>query len=194
MITLGAAEQFRIVQSFLRERFTEPFVAGALGVSSLSEFTERDQGRQLRDPLTRLLFAGAAVPLTEVRGVMPPPVMEAFGALGLLRFADEHSRYLWCTVVLYPMGGLHLISDRVVYPDGSPVSDPEFVYFALTPNTQRYLRTLPGYGCSAFLDVGSGCGAAALAQSACAVQSVASDISAKSTLYAEFNRRLNDIP
>jgi SAM-dependent methyltransferase len=96
-------------------------------------------------------------------------------------------------VVLYPLGDLFLISDRVMLPDGTPVDDPEFVYFALTPNTLRFLRTLPQLPCGSFLDVGSGCGAAALAQSAYARIAVASDVSAKSSHYAEFNRRLNGI-
>ena len=90
---------------------------------------------------------------------MPAPALEAFGALGMLRFADDQNRYLWCTVVLYPLGDLFLISDRVMLPDGTPVNDQEFVYFALTPNTQRFLRQLPQLPCGSFLDVGSGCGA-----------------------------------
>ena len=193
MITLGRDEHFRLIRDYLRERYTEPYVTAALGVPSLAAFTERDPRRQLHDPLTRLLFAGAVVSLAELRTVMPAPVMDAFGSLGLLRFADEQNRYLWCTVVLYPLSGLHFISDRMVLPDGSPLSDPEFVYFALTPNTLRYMRTLPAYATDSFLDIGSGCGAAALAQSSYAGVSVASDISAKSTLYAEFNRLLNGL-
>src|SRR5688572_19792385 len=122
MIGLGRPEHFSIVQQYLRERYTENIIAGALGVPSLGAFTERDSRNQLRDPLVRLFFAGAVVPLSEVRSVMPAPVLEAFGALGILRFADDQNRYLWCTVVLYPLGDLFLISDRVMLPDGTAVN------------------------------------------------------------------------
>ena len=193
MVQLGRDDQFLLIRNYLRERYTDEFVAAALGVRSLVEFTDRDPRRQVRDPLTRLFFAGAAVPLTDVRAAIPAPVLDAFGSLGLLRFADDQNRYLWCTVVLYPLGGLHFISDRMVFPDGSPMSDREFVYFALTPNTLRYLNTLPEHASESFLDVGSGCGAAALLQSRYAAHCVASDISPKSSVYAEFNRRLNGI-
>ena len=193
MIQLGRDDQFLLVRNYLRERYTDEIVAAALGARSLTGFTDRDPRKEIRDPLARLFFAGAAVPLSDVRAAMPAPVLDAFGSLGLLRFADDQNRYLWCTVVLYPLGGLHFVSDRMVFPDGSAMSDPDFVYFALTPNTLRYLNTLPEYSCESFLDVGGGCGAAALLQSRYAAHAVASDISPKSTLYAEFNRRLNGI-
>ena len=92
MISLGRPDHFRLVQQYLRERYTEEIAAGALGIASLADFASRDPRRQLRDPLTRLFFAGAAVPAAELRGVMSAPVMEAFGSLGLLRFADEQNR------------------------------------------------------------------------------------------------------
>jgi SAM-dependent methyltransferase len=73
-------------------------------------------------------------------------------------------------------------------------ADREFVYFPLTDNTRHYIASLPTSSCESFLDIGAGCGAAALVQARYARTSVASDISARSTLFARFNAILNDLP
>jgi hypothetical protein len=192
MIRLGTPEQFRLIREFLRARFSEEIVSVALGVASVRDFDKREDGSPVRDPLVQLLFCGAAVPFAEIRAVLPAAVGDAMGDLGLLAGAENR---VWCPVVLYPTYGLHLISDRFTQPDGSPFTgDREFVYFALTANTQNYIQSLPSDPCEAFLDLGAGCGAAALIQARYAGVSVSSDISARSSLFAEFNRRLNDIP
>jgi SAM-dependent methyltransferase len=93
---------------------------------------------------------------------------------------------------VYPTHGLWLISDRFTLPDGTQVQgEREFVYFALTANTQAYLEMLPSDPCESFLDVGAGCGAAALVQARSVGSAVSSDICPRSTLFARFNVMLN---
>src|SRR3954453_17583504 len=191
MIRIGEPQQFRQMREFLRSRFSEEIVAAALGVASVRDFDKREPGRPIRDPLVRMFFAGAAVPLTELQPVLPHSLGKTMADLGLITGSDTHA---WCTVVLYPMHGLHLISDRFTQPDGSPFSgDREFVYFALTANTQNYIEALPTERGASFLDIGAGCGAAALIQARYVDHPVSSDISPRSSLFAEFNRQLNDI-
>lgn len=191
MITLGTDEQFRVVREFLLERYSEDVVAAGLGVASVREFADRPEGKPLRDPLLRLFFAGAAVALSELRVVLPADVGEAMTRMGLLRIEGDRAS---ADVMLYPMRGVHLISDRFMNVDGSPAGgDREFVYFALTGNTQAYLDSLPEERCGSFLDIGGGCGAGALAQAPFVRSSCSSDISERCTVYAEFNKRLNGI-
>ena len=191
MITLGTFGQFRIVREFLSDRYSEEIVAAGLGVASVRAFAERPEGRPVRDVLVRLFFAGAAVPVSELRAVLPADVAEAMNRMGLLCLKGDHA---WAPVTLYPSRGLHLVSDRFTNVDGSPAGgDREFVYFALTANTQTYLDTLSDDLCGSFLDIGGGCGAGALAQSPYADECWSTDISERCSLYAEFNRRLNGI-
>lgn len=189
MIKLGTPAQFGVVRNFLRERFSEEVVSAAMGIANMRGFDERDHGRPIRDPLVRLFFAGAAVNSAELRPALPLDIAQALMEMGIL---ERDGDRLWCTVIVYPAWGLHLISDRFTSPDGKPFEpDREFVYFALTPNTLRYIDSLPDEPCESFLDIGAGCGAAALVQARYAAQSVASDISSRCSLFAEFNRRLN---
>lgn len=191
MIRIGSPEQFRVVRDFLRRRFSEEIVSASLGVGKVGDFDKRPDGTPIRDPLVRLLFGGAAVPFRELRESLPASAGEPMSELGLLEAKGDR---IFCPVILYPFHGLHFISDRFTQPDGSPLTgDREFVYFALTTNTQNYIESLPQVPCKAFLDVGAGNGAAALIQARHAATSVATDISTRSVLFAEFNRRLNGI-
>ncbi|MBC8167120.1 MAG: methyltransferase [Bryobacteraceae bacterium] len=191
MIRLGTPDQFRILRDFFRARFSEEIVSAALGVACIRNFDQRDNGRPVRDPLVQCLFGGAAVPFRDLRPVLPQHVGEVMGELGLLEAVEDR---VWCPVVVYPTHGLYMISDRFTQPDGSPFTgDREFVYFALTENTQNYIQSLPTEPCEAFLDLGAGNGAAALIQARYSGLAVSSDISPRSCLFAEFNRRLNDL-
>lgn len=191
MLSSGTWEQFQNLRDFLRSRFSEEIVSAALGVPRIRDFDKRDPRSPIRDPLVRFLFAGAAVPIVELHRAIPAPALDAMGRLGLIAQSGDH---VWCPFILYPTYGLHLLSDRFMNPDGTPrAGEREFVYFALTPNTQTYLDMLPEHGCEAFLDVGAGCGAAALTQARVARCSVAADISPRSTSFAQFNARLNDL-
>jgi hypothetical protein len=187
----GTRDQFRTVREYLRDRYNEEIVAAALGVASVRQFGDRPDGTPIRDPLVKLFFGGAAVLIGDLRPVLPADVAESMSRMGLLRTEGDRA---WSPVMIYPTRGIHLISDRFTGVDGSPAgNDREFVYFALTPNTQAYLDTLPDDRCGSFLDIGGGCGAGALLQARVTGTSWSTDISERCTLYAEFNRLLNNI-
>jgi hypothetical protein len=190
MLNVGTYDQFQTVRHFLKSRYTEEIAAAALGVSSIADFDKRDPRAPIRDTLVRFFFGGAAVPVREFHNAVPGQVSDALSALGLV---DHSGGMVWCPCIVYPTHDLHMVSDRFLNPDGTPAAgDREFVYFALTANTQAYLRMLPGQRCESFLDMGAGCGAGALVQARYASSSVASDISPRSTLMARFNAALND--
>lgn len=192
MITLVQPDAFQRVRRFLRERYSEEIVAAALGVASVREFDQRKERQPIRDPLVRLFFAGAAVPFHEIRPSLPTDVAADMSDMGLIRASGG---IVSAPIVLYPFFDLHLISDSFLNADGTKTDrDREFVYFALTANTLNYVDSLPDDSTGSFLDVGGGCGAAALLQAPLVSECWSSDISGRCTLYAEFNRRLNDIP
>lgn len=160
-------------------------------MADIQHFDQRDPRSPIRDPLIRLFLGGAALTTNELKPALPNHIAEILSDLGVISGKGDR---VWATVLLYPAWGLHMISDRFTSPDGGPfLPDREFVYFALTANTIRYINSLPDRQCDSFLDVGAGCGAAALVQSQYAGMAVAADISERCTLYGEFNRRLNRI-
>lgn len=191
MLRTGSPGHFRIVRDFLVQRYSPELVAAALGVPSVGQFDQRQPGRPINDAIVRLLFGGAPITEGHLRASAPPTVLEAMMELGLLARAGDA---LYCPVLVYPFDKLHLVSDRFSTPEGEVMTpDREFVYFALTHNTQNYIASLPERRCSNFLDVGAGCGAAALMQARWADRACSADISSRCSLYAEFNRRLNGI-
>jgi SAM-dependent methyltransferase len=193
MLHCGTDEQFGVLREFLRTRYSEEIVSAAMGIPRIADFDKRDPRQPIRDTLVRFFFGGAAVPIGEFHQAVPGPALDAMRSLGLIERSGADR--VFCPLILYPTHGLFLISDRFMGPDGQPASgDREFVYFALTANTQSYFAMLPERPCEAFLDVGAGCGAAALAQAQWArTTSCATDISERSTEFARFNARLNGV-
>ena len=86
-------------------------------------------------------------------------------------------------------------SDRTGYLDGQLPSAPEDVVFpALYPGTLQFLKLLPdGHGGDA-LDLCGGSGIGALVLSRTSRHAVTTDITERSTFFAEFNARLNNAP
>jgi SAM-dependent methyltransferase len=116
--------------------------------------------------------------------------MRELEALGLVSTSPEK---IVSTVMLYPVRGLYIVSDRDSTMDGPPIDD--VVYPANGPNTDIFLDYLPPGPSDAFLDLCAGTGVAAfVAARSDAKHAWAFDITARSTHFAEFNRRLNDIP
>jgi methylase of polypeptide subunit release factors len=192
MITIGSPEQFAAVRDCLRNaEYTEEAICRELGIARLGDLEMADKRVEVHTPLARLFFAGNYVPVAELDGIVPSPGLDAMKALGLISRTNGH---WYSSVILYPAADLYLISDRFLNPDGSvPEIQPEFVYFALTPNTHRFITMLPQRSCRNVLDLGAGSGIAALAQAKWAEQSWASDIAPRSVLFAEFNKRLNAV-
>ncbi len=190
MIRLGSTEQFRVLREYLNAEFTETHLCTELSIPTLVDF-HSSAWKPPQDPLVSLLFVGAIVPPERFASRVPAPVFHAMRELGIL---EESPNGVHASALLYPFEGLHIASDRFTSPDASQGKlNRDFVYFALTRNTQRYMASLPIDRCEAFLDVGAGSGAAALAQAKIAGRVWAADIDARCTLYAKFNRALNGI-
>jgi SAM-dependent methyltransferase len=153
------------------------------------DFTEAGIRELRADPVRILVHL-----FMEGRAVKPSAAahlpMRELEALGLVSTSSEK---ILGTVMLYPTRGVYIVSDRDSTMDGSPIDD--VVYPANGPNTDIFLDYLPPGPCDAFLDLCAGTGVAAfVAARSCAKHAWAFDITARATHFAEFNRRLNDIP
>jgi SAM-dependent methyltransferase len=94
------------------------------------------------------------------------------------------------------MDGLFFVSDRYSAPDRSRFTpEGDTVYPAITKGTGRFVRMLPSTQCERLLDLCSGTGVAALSTVAngSIKEAWAIDVTERSSLFAEFNRRLNDV-
>ena len=136
--------------------------------------------------LASLFLQAAAVPEARVAELLPDDGLKALLRLGLLETDREQIR---ASVLLYPLHGLHIASD---FP-GRDIGAADFVFPAISQQTWEYLSLLPDSPCEAFLEIGTGSGAAALLAARFAERVTATDISERCLLFAEFNRRLNAV-
>lgn len=193
------------VRSWLTEAdFAEETICRVLGIKELSEFrsvssevADRNADGPLLPLLIRLFLFAISCPRAAVEEVIGPDLLAACTALGLLRlgnFADgqEQREWWYAPILLYPVGGFLIASDRHDSPDGSPfVPPPDIVFPAIFAGTLQFLRLLPPGPADAALDLCSGTGIAAMALGRTAGRAVAADITARATHFALFNRLLN---
>lgn len=171
---LGTDEQFALVRALLEDcEFDEV---------GLGDVPDADDPKAL---LASLFLQAAAVPEARVRELLPADGLQALVDLGVLTLADGECR---AAVLLYPLHGLHIVSD---FPREG--GDEEFVFPAISQQTHEYLALLPAAPCEALLEIGTGSGAAALISAKSARSVWATDVSRRCLHFAEFNRRLNAI-
>lgn len=114
--------------------------------------------------------------------------------LGLLARHGENGLLVSSTVMLYPVGSIYTVADRQLPYDGDPKPIDDIVYPAIVPNTGLFLDLAAPAACDAFLDLCAGTGIAALlAARAGAKHTWSCDVAKRSTVFAEFNRRLNGL-
>jgi methylase of polypeptide subunit release factors len=183
---LGAASDFSSVREFLHSAgYTEDALKERMGIGSLSQVSRIHASAgpdDLLDSLICVLLLGCPSPL-------PGELTRLLAALGL---GVERDGRFTASVELYPLRGLYFISDRTRGAAIPPGEDR--VFSAISPQTEDFLAMLPETRCPALLELCAGAGAAALsAASRYAVQAFAYDLSARSTLFAEFNARLNGV-
>lgn len=160
----------------------------------------RSIGIELRDALDvliRLFIDGVAVPVATVESLLPAP---GAGALRELQLLDRHPRVpdsYAASVRLYPVDGLYIVSDLEIEAPGlkepEELEPPDHVFSAITALTATFLRQLPDSRCERFLELCAGTGIAALAAARGAGHAWAADITERSTLFAQFNARLNGL-
>ncbi len=198
------ADDFATVCRFLQTSgFTEDAVCQRLGIDNLSKilsYLSRD--RQEREAalgpldalrvLATLFLNGWLTPASEIDAVIPLPVRGAMEATGLL---DRNGDGFVSPVMLYPLQQIFIASDRLVEMDGADASvGPDFVYFAIQHKTRTFLSLLPDDPCEAFLELGTGCGAAAILAAKKNARHVwATDLTERSCLFTRFNCLLNQV-
>jgi 16S rRNA G966 N2-methylase RsmD len=202
LLNISTTEQFAAVRRFLEDiEYCESRIcqklglasAEALGIVALSEnMREKVTSAEALNIIIRLFLLGDFVFVEEAQAQFPRCVWVAMIAMGLVE--DDPADWTRCfgTVALYPMGDLFIVSDRWSNPDRKPKhSFPDIVYPALTKSTREFLRFLPNDAQGNFLELCAGSGIAALAASRTARHAYASDITERSTRFAEFNAALN---
>jgi methylase of polypeptide subunit release factors len=119
-----------------------------------------------------------------------PALLAALEHFGLIAQSGPDYR---ATIMLHPWGSLYTASDSVRgVRNGLP---DDFVFPVLTPQTGRFLASLPGEPCNDLLDLCSGSSIAALVAAAnYSGRAWACDVTRRATQFAEFNRRLNNLP
>lgn len=202
-LVAGSPEQFSGLRAAFQEiGFVEQTLAARCGLPRLALFTEAATANPgLRaafhrnpdavDLLLRLFLFGEAIPRALAAGGLLAELLRLCVALRLVGVTGDG--YI-ATVMLYPISGLWIASDRFGTAEGLPApASGEFVLMALQQKTESFLNRLPDRRCDSFLDLGCGCGVAALRASRHAREVWAVDISRRCADYTEFNRLLNGI-
>jgi SAM-dependent methyltransferase len=192
---LGTEAEFLALREALDGAgYTEEAVRRRAGIERISSFPlESKYGPVPDDPLGVLiwLFMHGATISREAAGKIPIALLRVLG------LAVEHpSGHGFCSpVLLYPLRGVYVASDRPTPFDGQPHRPhDDFVYPAITPNTELFLDLVPFGPCDALLDLCAGTGAGAMiAVRHGAKKAWSCDLTERSTHFAEFNRLLNGL-
>jgi SAM-dependent methyltransferase len=201
----GTVEQFARIRSLLCDcDYTSEGICTRYDIPALHQFRSYGEGRRTGldlddglDVLSRLFLDGLAVPHETVRDRLPPEGLDALLAIRLVATHPLDASRLGATVQLYPSGPLYIVSDLDSHVPGIAAEDEldrsDHVFSANTTLTGTFLAQLPDTPCDRFLELCAGTGAAALRVAASATHTTATDITERSTRFAEFNARLNGI-
>jgi SAM-dependent methyltransferase len=190
----GTPDQFaNLRQMLIESRYTEISICERRGQSNLREVEAAPcEDREIADGLDvliRLLLHGLPVDQSKTGELLPPPLPAALRDFDLVAPLGPDYR---ATLMLHPWGSLYVTSDSVRVAGNRLPAD--FVFPALTPQTARFLASLPDEPCEQLLDLCSGAGIAALiAAAGYARHAWACDVVGRATQFAEFNRRLNNL-
>jgi SAM-dependent methyltransferase len=204
---LASNEEFATLHGYLANcGFDEPTLRELLGLGSLSELVPAPENPvKLREalngvpfPLRVLVYVfllGGRVPEDVWRQWVPEASRNALLATQLVEPDPAHSGCLWSPVAFYPVRGLYLASDRSVDAEGEQVPvGADYVFSGISQQSMRFVEGIPTTPCDEFLDLGTGCGVAALlAAKNFAKNALALDITERSVWFTEFNRRLNGL-
>jgi methylase of polypeptide subunit release factors len=203
-LVIGAADQFSKLRSALdRAGYTESAICQRTGIESIFEFRTIREGRKTGlemndglDALIRLLMDEEILSAAELRRFFPSETLDCLAGLGVVEEVGDRGADCYATVVLYPVAGLYVASDRTFLPGAiEPRELPaDAVYAAITGNTGRFVSFLPQDPCEDFLDLCAGTGIGALVAGArFAKRAWAADLGHRCVHFAEFNRRLNGL-
>jgi methylase of polypeptide subunit release factors len=202
-IEIGTDEQFAALRHCLEfHNYTEDELCRRYGIEKLSDF-EDIQDREQVEPwdkdatgvLFRLFIESRFIPETLVKEKLGAKDVELFEELGLIHGNEDNLEEVWAPVSLVPYIGLWSVCDSWHRPDRAVLSPQDPVYAPIVSNAHRFFNLMPKMKCGRLLELCSGTAFAALyAARHYADEAYAFDISPRSTLFAEFNRKLNNIP
>lgn len=168
-LRLGSPEQFSVVRDFLASAgYTEQTVCERLGLEGLHQYlnlsprngaasTASVEVSDGLDLLIRLFLAGAFVSRDLVGSFLPGAVRKSMEALGILSADSAAPERCYSPVILYPVKGLYIASNRWSNPDGSPFQMlDDYVFPGIHPLTHDFLEILPQDPCDKLLDLCSG--------------------------------------
>lgn len=196
---IGTTEEFDAARRLFQEcGYTAERICERLKVPSFDRYILRFVPDVSSNPIddaldaANRLFADCRyLEETTARRVMPPGAIEAFTALNLLARDSRRPESLYAPSPIYPVGPVLTVCDRGYSPDGEKTQPPlDTVYPAVLDNTLSFISRLPMEPCEAVLDIGTGTGVAAMIMAPIAKHVWATDITARSAHFAEFNRRL----
>lgn len=197
-LKIGTPGQFSELREGLRRLgYSEESVCRRTGSESIYKFKklgeDREGGSEIHDALDvliRLLMDEESIEESVIRQHLPELLLELMAELDVV---VRHGETKWrCTVVLYPVVGLYVASDRTRFI-GEKFPD-DIVYAAITGNTGRFLSIQPANPGEDFLDLCCGSGVAALLAAARgAKRAWAADLGQRSVHFSDFNARLNGL-
>jgi SAM-dependent methyltransferase len=200
-INLGKQEEFLRVATMLRsasydeETLCETFkLADIADVGSIQEAAV--DAAHISDRLRmliRLFLLMSPLPREAVGRVLGSESLDFLLSLGLLGSGEIDHDKVYAKVLLYPVSGFWIASDRYSNPDGSAFNAPaDIVFPAIYRGTLRFLKLIPKSFAVDVLDLCGGTGIAALVLSHSSKRAVSSDITARATRFAQFNSALNN--
>jgi SAM-dependent methyltransferase len=201
-VRLGTTEEIAgVVEALQSANFDEKTICDLLKIDTMSRVgpvREHDMDFNAISPQLKLfldlfLFQ-QLLPRPEVESALDEATLQHFLSLGLLGVGEFGADQFYSRVLLYPVGGFLIASDRYSNPDGSEfVAPADIVFPAIYAGTLRFLELLPRAEGEDAIDIGSGSGIGAFVLSRSNRRVVAADITERATRFAEFNRALNNL-
>lgn len=205
----GSPTEYAALRAYLTKcGYTGRELCARFGIRSMYAFrTEAEGGVRSTevldrvDLLVRLFLDGSFIAEEVAAPLLGEEGLRSLHAFGLLERHARDENLLAGSVLLYPTEELYIVSDvgitRNVGPEshaiGSPLMRPDAVYPAITGSTRAFVRSLPAEPRGHFLELCGGTGIAALMAARTAQHAWSVDITERSTRFAEFNARLNDL-
>lgn len=200
-VRVGTDDEFaRVALSLQEANFDEETVLRTLRIKSMSDVgsvrqsdLDFDTAAKLR-LFIELFLLQKLVPLEQVKSSIEADTLEAFFSLGLLGAGEFGADQIYSRVLLYPLQGLLVASDRHSNPDGTSFDPPpDIVFPAIYGGTLRFLNLVPRGPFECALDVCAGSGIGAFVLSRYSKYAVCTDITKRATIFAQFNLKLNGL-
>ena len=196
---LGSDEDFAGLRRVLQESgYTTEAVLERAHIDSIESYCAPPKGgRAIQDPLDALIalfFDCGFVEERKLAAALPAESVPMLDRLGLLVRDPAPEGMVFAAAAILPAYGVLTACDRGAAPDGARIPyPPDVVYPPIFETTRRFLGELPSTPCEAMLDLGTGTGIAAMLGAPTAGHVWATDVTARSVRFTEFNRRMGGL-